>query len=289
MDSVLIRSNGRNQNKEDYNGNRVGQTVIPPTESSILEQGDTGVVLHRISSFLDQVEKAYRELVERYPRKGLALLEASTFYRHYHTNLYMEMLMLSKAHRECSSLDTQLAVYQRLKQLREGSTTENPAKHGSSAEGSMNAVDRVLFDHRWKTARNEETNVRKYVYQLWQTLMSACPDFAQMRLYAENLTKAMETADEQYQECLRLNSNSAKVLRAYGQFLEGMKGDVDKASEYLNKADRMEESAQRNKQEKVNKFIVFDQCGGKYCKNIGASYVQATCVPSMYERFSLQN
>lgn len=262
-DNVVIETNHTKSGDKDQS-NAAVQVEIPAEESSLLELGDKGVLYHRISSLLDQVERAYQELLERYPCKGTALLEASTFFRHYHNNLYMEMLTLSKAERNCSSIDTQFVVYQRLKQLREGDTKEHSGKQGGSNEGSMNAVDRVMFDQRWKTARNEETNVRKYVYQLWQTLMSECPDLAQMQQYAEKLTKALETADEQYQECLGLDANSAKVLRGYGQFLKDMKGDVDRASEYLNKADRVEDSAQRNKQEKVDKFIVYDQSGGKY-------------------------
>ena len=284
-DSMVVETyhvkKGQDQRKGNYFGSPTGQAEIPAEESSLLELGEKGIFVHRIGFLLDLVEKAYKELLERYPCKGTALLEASTFFRHYHTNLYMEMLTLSTAEKNCASIDTQFVVYQRLKQLRERNTGEHSAKQGSSGEGSMNAVDRVIFDQRWKTARNQETNVRKHVYQLWQTLMSDCPDLAHMQHYAENLTKAMETADEQYQECLRLNSNSAKVLRAYGHFLKEMKGDVDKASEYLNKADRVEESAQRNKQEKVDKFIVYDQSGGEY-RRLGCqvSYTSIYALPN---------
>lgn len=235
------------------------QSEIPSTEPSLLELGDKGILYYRYQSLIDQVENAYRILIGKYPHKGRALLEASTFFRCYHDNLYMEMLTLSKAQRYCSSIDIQFVVYQRLKQLRERDITQQR----NASKSSMNAVDRVLFDQKWKTATSEETNVHKYVYQLWQALMSECPDLAQMQKYAQRFTESMETANEHYQECLCLNSNSTKALRAYGRFLKEMKGDADKASEYLNKAERIEDSNSRNKPDKMDRFTVYDQSCGK--------------------------
>lgn len=254
-DDSAISEPEANQTKDV---NQLPHIEIRSADPSLMKLGDEGILYHRLYLLFEEIEKAYRILVERYPSKGPALLEASAFFRHYHNNLYMEMLTLSKAHKDCEAFDTQFIVYQRLKQLREGDTSESPT------EMPMNAVDRVLFDQTWRIANDGETSVRKHVYQIWQSLVSEYPDLAQIQKHAENLSKAMETTEQQYKACIRLDSRSAKVLRAYGKFLKEMKGHTEKASEYLNKADRIQESLKRNKQEKVDKFSVYHRSQGKH-------------------------
>eukprot|EP01138_Halocafeteria_seosinensis_P012737 gb/GECG01013013.1/.p1 GENE.gb/GECG01013013.1/~~gb/GECG01013013.1/.p1 ORF type:complete len:1765 (+),score=203.56 gb/GECG01013013.1/:1-5295(+) len=219
---------------------------IPATESRMLQLGNGYADTTTLEELRDQIEKAYQGMVERFPSSGNVLLESSTFFRHYRDNLYMEMRILSQAQKKCSAPDIRFVVYQRLRQMRESSS--------SSSSHELNAVDRVLFDQKWRSASSEETKVYQVVFQLWNSLMAPAPALGRLQDYAKRLTKAMTQADNYYRECLRLNPESVIALRGYGGFIRNLKGDEEQSNEYFNKADRIEEAVGTDKRSHLPNF-----------------------------------
>ena len=204
----------------------------------------------------DEVELAYRTALDRFSKNGTALLEAASFFRHYHDNHYLELTTLNFAKKSCQTLDIKFAVYERLRSLREGERTE-------SGHHKVTAVDRVLFDQEWKAACNEETKLYKIVYQLWQSLLHPSPDLAQLESYAELFYEALQNADEKYQSCLRINPESPLALRSYSNFLLTGKGHQDEANEYRSKADRLEDVLHQSVSRDVHRFLFDQQVSGK--------------------------
>ena len=236
----------------------IHENRVNAREPELLKLGSKGVLIDRLETLREEVERVYDYIGENYRNDGNALLQASEFFHHYRNNLYMEMKTLSMCQSATQALDIQFAVYQRLRQIREGKSQSSHANGGS-----MTAVDRVLFDQKWKNATSHETTVFQVIYQIWQRLMSSCPDFDVLQDYAEKLAESMKGAERHYEECLKLNSESSRVLRAYGQFLGRIKGDYDKSNEYLNKADRVEEASGKNKQFKVEHVCIEGRASGK--------------------------
>lgn len=231
---------------------------IPPTEPQLLQLGKDAFEVTNLSSLKEQAEKAYKTMMERFPSNGTILLEISAFFRHYRDNMYMEMRTLNQAKKSCDALDVQFVVYQRLRQMRESSSSSS-----SNGNNQMNAVDRLLFDQKFSNASKEETTVYKVVYQLWNHLMSPVPQLNRLQKLSEELKKSMQKSDNLYQECLKLNPESIKVLRSYGTFLSRLNGDVEKANECLKKADHIEETIGKQRSAHIDKFRFKRKITGK--------------------------
>eukprot|EP01138_Halocafeteria_seosinensis_P007464 gb/GECG01007629.1/.p1 GENE.gb/GECG01007629.1/~~gb/GECG01007629.1/.p1 ORF type:complete len:1503 (+),score=198.81 gb/GECG01007629.1/:1-4509(+) len=224
---------------------------IPMEEARLLELGSYSVHVDTLESLQGDIERAYRSMMDKFPDSGNVLFEASTFFKHYMDNLYMEMRALSQAKRMCNAPDIRFVVYQRLRQIREGSTAN------SSQE--LNAVDRVLFDQKWAQATEEETNVYKIVHHLWSSLMAPVPRISQLDQDAEQITKALSKADSLYKDCLKLNPESVSALRSYGNFARTLRGEEELAQTYLSKADRIEESSGKATQSKIERYNFKEQ------------------------------
>lgn len=98
----------------------------------------------------------------------------------------------------------------------------------------------------------------RLIYQLWRHMCEPRPDLKQIQKFSECLQVAVDEAEHHYQTCLRLNPESISSLRAYAQFLSNVKGDQDRSTEFLNKADRIEEAVSRMRSRHVSRFC-FDQ------------------------------
>lgn len=226
------------------------------SDPRLFQLGYSIFAIGSLDSIKEDIELAYRTMLDKFPSNGTGILEAATYFRHYHNNLYMELTTLNLAKKHSQAWDIHFVVYQRLRSLREGN-------HDSTSRVSqMNAIDRVMFDQEWSTAANKETTIYKIIYQLWQALLAPSPDLYQLQRYGEDLTSALRSAEHHYRTCLRLNPDSPLALRGYGIFLNNVKGQKEQANEYLNKAERVEDSVGKNKTRRLHRFLFNQRMAG---------------------------
>lgn len=204
----------------------------------------------RLEAAKEKVEQAYRVCIDKFPHNGNAILEASSFFRNYRANLFMEMTTFNLAKRNANALDVQFAIFQRLRELRESSHSNNDRK-------TLSALDRLHFDHEFSKASNLETKCYRIIYQFWETLNKKIPDVAELQYLAEGLHKVAEEAVVHYENCLKLNPESIVALRSFGAFLLKVKVDNEGSSQYLAKADRIEDQMGRQKQKHLRKLCFY--------------------------------
>lgn len=201
----------------------------------------------RLGAVKEEVEKAYRMCMDRFPTNGTALLETASFFRNYRDNWFMEMMTLNLAKRNSRAIDVQFVIFQRLRHLREDDQSRSNGE-------AMGAIDRVLFDQRFNKGCELETQCYRIIYQFWMVVSREAPDIANLQVLAEELARTANQAEREYEECLKLSPDSVVALRAFGVFLSKVKREQERSSEHLNKADRLEDHKGKRKKKHIPKF-----------------------------------
>mgnify|MGYP005990213963 CR=1 FL=1 len=183
-----------------------------------------------------QVEQAYSFSRDRFPTQGMAQLAAGQFYKHLHGTRYMEMVTIYNARRVSSAPDVRFFVYQRSRQLRETRSEEGSSGGGSGGGRGLTVIDRILFEQKWKTAREAEQACLQSLVSLWDEVRLDVPQLHHLEPLASQYWGAMHKALAAYRALLQLQSNNAKLLRAYAHFLTHFLHDSTRARQMLNKA-----------------------------------------------------
>lgn len=181
---------------------------------------------------MTQVEKAYAFSRDRFPTQGMAQLAAGQFYKHLHNTRYMEMVTIYNARRVSSAPDVRFFVYQRSRQLRETRSEDGDAGGGQG----LTVIDRILFEQKWKTVREAEQACLQSLVSLWDEVRPEVPHLHKLEPLASMYWEAMYKALAAYRALLQLQSNNAKLLRAYAHFLTHFLHDSSRARQMLNKA-----------------------------------------------------
>lgn len=206
---------------------------------------------HMQRTLLDHAERAVKAMTSSFPQSSMAHAMAAQFYRHFHPNQYLEMMSLARASRLAPSLDVRFFVHQRAQQLREeadyGSAGASEAQ--SSLKRGLSPIDRVLFDQQWSECQSLYKSAYRNLLTLWEVLDTARPDLFDIQTSGDSLRTVLARMHYLFRNLLRINPDSATVLRAYADFLLNLANDPSKAAECVNKADRIEEvhAKQHNK------------------------------------------
>ncbi|KAA0147313.1 hypothetical protein FNF31_07616 [Cafeteria roenbergensis] len=177
-----------------------------------------------------QASMAYDEMLKAWPKSAVTYSSGSIFHRAYGSTASSELTILAMARKQVGSAwDVSFLSYQRTRQLQERS--------GSG----LSAVDRVLFDEAWKSAIEEATMSFAEQNKLYNHAADSSPDAATLGRMAKELFKARTSAEKHFRTMLQINPDSIMALRAYSRFCEEVLHDADRATELMNKANRIED------------------------------------------------
>ncbi|KAA0171109.1 hypothetical protein FNF27_06413 [Cafeteria roenbergensis] len=211
----VLADNGANDSDSD--------SAVPVTTADLLP-GVTPEGLIR------QASMAYDEMLKAWPKSAVTYSSGSIFHRAYGSTASSELTILAMARKQVGSAwDVSFLSYQRTRQLQERS--------GSG----LSAVDRILFDEAWSTAIEETTNAFAAQNKLYNHAVESNPDARKLGLLAEELFKARTAAERRFRTMLQINPDSIMALRAYSRFCEEVLHDADRATELMNKANRIED------------------------------------------------
>ncbi|KAA0148610.1 hypothetical protein FNF29_06548 [Cafeteria roenbergensis] len=211
----VLADNGANDSDSD--------SAVPVTTADLLP-GVTPEGLIR------QASMAYDEMLKAWPKSAVTYSSGSIFHRAYGSTASSELTILAMARKQVGSAwDVSFLSYQRTRQLQERS--------GSG----LSAVDRILFDEAWSTAIEETTKAFAAQNKLYNHAVESSPDANRLGLLAEELFKARTAAERRFRTMLQINPDSIMALRAYSRFCEEVLHDADRATELMNKANRIED------------------------------------------------
>ncbi|KAA0171110.1 hypothetical protein FNF27_06414 [Cafeteria roenbergensis] len=211
----VLADNGANDSDSD--------SAVPVTTADLLP-GVTPEGLIR------QASMAYDEMLKAWPKSAVTYSSGSIFHRAYGSTASSELTILAMARKQVGSAwDVSFLSYQRTRQLQERS--------GSG----LSAVDRILFDEAWKSAIEDTTNSFVIQQSLYTLASESSPDAATLGRTAEELFKARTAAERRFRTMLQINPDSIMALRAYSRFCEEVLHDADRATELMNKANRIED------------------------------------------------
>ncbi|KAA0151464.1 hypothetical protein FNF28_07133 [Cafeteria roenbergensis] len=177
-----------------------------------------------------QSAMAYDEMLKAWPKSAVTYSSGSIFHRAYGSTASSELTILAMARKQVGSAwDVSFLSYQRTRQLQERS--------GSG----LSAVDRTLFDEAWRTAIEETTKAFAAQNKLYNHAVESNPDASRLGVLAEELFKARTAAERRFRTMLQINPDSIMALRAYSRFCEEVLHDADRATELMNKANRIED------------------------------------------------
>ncbi|CAE7414626.1 tmcB, partial [Symbiodinium sp. KB8] len=199
---------------------------------SAAEPATTGDLLPGVTSeaLIEQASMAYDEMLKAWPKSAVTYASGSIFHRAYGSTVSSELTILAMARKQVGSAwDVSFLSYQRTRQLQE-----------RSASG-LSAVDRILFDEAWTTAIDETTKAFAAQNKLYNHAVESNPDAHRIGKLAEELFKARSAAERKFRTMLQINPDSTTALRAYSRFCDDVLGDAERATELMNKANRIEE------------------------------------------------
>ncbi|KAA0149369.1 hypothetical protein FNF31_07228 [Cafeteria roenbergensis] len=196
------------------------------------DQVSTADLLPGVSAegLLAQAALAYEAMLKAWPKSAVTYASGSIFHRAYGSTVSSELTILAMARKQVGSAwDVSFLSYQRTRQLQE-----------RSASG-LSAVDRILFDEAWTTAIDETTKAFAAQNKLYNHAVESNPDAHRIGKLAEELFKARSAAERKFRTMLQINPDSTTALRAYSRFCDDVLGDAERATELMNKANRIEE------------------------------------------------
>jgi PAS domain-containing protein len=198
-----------------------------PVTTEVLLPGVTA------EDLIEQSRAAYDEMLKLWPKAAVTFSGASLFHRAFGTTVSSELTVLSMARKQVSAWDVAFLAYQRTRQLQERS--------GSG----LSAMDRILFEEAWQSAADDAVQCFSLMHKLWSHAVETSCDMAVMGGLAEQLYLARTRASKRFQAMLSINPDSIMALRAYARFCAEVLGDLERATELDNKADRIEDKHTR--------------------------------------------
>lgn len=251
-------------------GSRVGSSVVAGSRRVTSEAGSTRQEGHEaplrtvsvdevLGLLTVQVEQAYAFAARRFPTRGLGLLAAASYYQRLHSTRYMEMVALYNARRVSKASDVAFFVYQRSRQLRETQSAAAAGRGQSTGSSGKNltVIDRILFDQKWKVARDAEMTCLQAQLEMWETLRPHCPELHRLEPLAMAYWEGLHTALEAYRSMMNMQGNQAKLLKAFGHFLTHFMHDSTRAQQLRNKADTISAALSEAQHHIVEHLVMF--------------------------------
>ncbi|GLC53515.1 hypothetical protein PLESTB_000757900 [Pleodorina starrii] len=126
-------------------------------------------------------------------------------------------------------------------------------EHSQKASGTNNGdttVDLVSYmefqrSHRLVVRAHKEALIA--IRSFWGLLMRSQVKFNELSKALRRIESTAKTAERAYRGVLVRHASSARILRLYGKFLEGVKFDPWSAEKWYTQADKLEEVAERSK------------------------------------------
>ena len=224
--------------------------------------GVAGVAPAVLAGLLRQAEGAQMRSLRVFSGEGLGMLSAAAFFQVLHKTRYMETVALLSAKGASRSLDIAFFVYQRTRQMREESTGVADSGSGlmggqGSGKRSLSAIERVLFDQHWHSARESELACYRAMLRVWQVLGDPVPDLNLLQGVGTTLKKSMHDAQHHFKAMLRIHSDNSRLQRSYGSFLLNLMRNPSVASQFLNKADALEANQSNVRSSAVEHLTMF--------------------------------
>ncbi|KAA0165014.1 hypothetical protein FNF27_07706 [Cafeteria roenbergensis] len=196
---------------------------------------------------IEQASVAYDEMLKAWPKSAVTYSSGSIFHRAYGSTASSELTILAMARKQVGSAwDVSFLSYQRTRQLQE-----------RSASG-LSAMDRILFDDAWSAAVEDSLACFALQHAMWNHAIESNPDAAVLGGMAEDLFKARTAAERRFRTMLQINPDSIMALRAYSRFCDDVLGDADRATELMNKANRIEDKHAKTNVRPLDAVVVGD-------------------------------
>ena len=211
---------------------------------------DMEVAVALQSVLLLQAEAAFQSATNQNGSLALAHFVQALFYRNFRDSRYTEFVALRAAKSSAPGFDVAFFVYQRHRQLNEAKANTN-----SSGEASLSAIDRLLYEQHSRDAADAGLEWSIGQARLWSALSEPVFAVDELHRHAVSLSLALVKADTAYNAMRKLNPNSSGLLRAVGQYMVTMRGDMEAGELLLAQADRIEQVAMQRSQQVVKRFV----------------------------------
>ena len=173
--------------------------------------------------------------------------------RQFLNNRFMELMALSQAQNHTSvPWDVQFWVSQRLQVLRS-------AQEHASGEGGLSPVERLLFDQYYQWAVKYQRQWYSGTVDMWKELKSGSPDFRALQQIAQCMGRAVVDIEFAFEQLMKINRNSTKVLKAYGNYLSHIKRNETEGANVLARAERLESAALERSQREVQHLRMMEK------------------------------
>lgn len=198
-----------------------------------------------------EAEKAYRYLLNKFPRSALAGVLAAAFWRQFGPMQLQEAQIVAQVLRVQPAFDLKFYCMQRAKQLSDGESSrpledlgDAGAAGGFGRKGGsgsqLSVVDSILQQQNMAQVQSLQTDALRGLSALWDGLAQRTPDLAQVLHVGEQLMHILTKIDGLYKQMLKMQPDAIQLLRSYGSFLINLNGQRTRAVEYLNRAERLE-------------------------------------------------
>ncbi len=101
-------------------------------------------------------------------------------------------------------------------------------------------VDSILLQQRMRQVREMQLDILRGSVIFWESLGTKVPDLAVVLAAGQELQRLLREVDSMYQVMLEQQPAHVPLLRAYGDFLIRLAGQPHRATDCLNKAERLE-------------------------------------------------
>jgi len=216
--------------------------------------------LTALATLLRQAEDAQLRALRTYQGEGMGMVSTAAFFQVLHNTRYLELTALLSAKAASTALDVRFFVYQRTRQMREesdaGGERLSSVRSGSSKR-SLSAIERVLFDQHWSSAREGELACYRAMLRVWQILSDPVPDLNQLQRIGTQMKRSLAETQTSFRAMLKINADNSKLQRSYGSFLLNLLRNPALASQFLNKAEALEQSQRSHKTRAVEHLTMF--------------------------------
>lgn len=210
-------------------------------------------------ALLTRAETAFRRLTQSLAHSSMGMVMAAEFYKHFHTNHYLEILSLGKASRLTAALDISFFVQLRMHELREQQLTQPAGSaDGTTTKAALTGVDRAVFDQQWQEVQRLYKKAYRSLVSVWDVLHDARPDLRQLLETGRRLQRVLTRMQALFDSLVLINPDSVAVLRAYADFLLNLANNPQQANELVNRADRLDEVQSSAGLVNVQHFRVLD-------------------------------
>jgi len=146
---------------------------------------------------------------------------------------------MSQALHRSPGVDTRYYIQERLQRLNE-------------SDGSgLGSVERLILEHEKKVISRQRIEAFRLMQNLWETLAEGTPDLANVESTGILLQQAISRIDCAFNKLLGINPQSVWTLRNFAQHIISIKNVSTKALDMLAKADRLEETMNRQRMHHV--------------------------------------